>query len=295
MAADGVKGVPVPTSQFVADESLVSEHEMSYILGRLKGSASTGGQPTGSHGSALISVQAEPGGQTLSQTDQNTVTAGTDLGFKVTIEDSGDSQEVGIKITLTIQQTPAIVKTLSIQVINPGEQKSVTFTEPRRGQVRAHRAVVGQCRRRAGRDEPEQQPRHLLGHLLARLVSLAGMSVTATEAMVVAIAGVAVGAIGLGLAWWSSIRVKRVRDAQRSLLGGGRRDLVDFAVSLQARIDDLHRAVDEVAAGLGRVDRRIDGVVANTRDRPLRRVRGHRRPSVGVARAARLGAVGPRS
>ena len=74
-------------------------------------------------------MQAEPGGQTLSQTDQNTVTAGTDLGFKVTIQDSGDSQEVGIKITLTIQQTPAIVKTLSIQVINPGEQKSVTFTD----------------------------------------------------------------------------------------------------------------------------------------------------------------------
>ena len=39
---------------------------------------------------------------------------------------------------------------------------------------------------------------------------------------------------------------------------GGRADLVDFAVSLQARIDDLHRAVDEIAAGLARVDRRVD-------------------------------------
>ena len=39
------------------------------------------------------------------------------------------------------------------------------------------------------------------------------------------------------------------------LLGGGRADLVDFAVSLQGRIDDLHRAVDEIAAGLSRVDR----------------------------------------
>ena len=34
---------------------------------------------------------------------------------------------------------------------------------------------------------------------------------------------------------------RRVRDAQRLLLGGGRKDLVDFAVSLQGRVDDLHR------------------------------------------------------
>jgi hypothetical protein len=88
--------------------------------------------------------------------------------------------------------------------------------------------------------------------------------VTATEALIVAIAGGAVGVTGLGTALWASIRVKRVRDAQRSLLGGGRRDLVDFAVSLQGRVDDLHGAVDEVAAGLARVDRRIDATVTNT-------------------------------
>src|SRR4051812_6969114 len=74
MTKDGVKGVSVPTSQFVADSSLVSEHEMSFVLGRLKGSTSTGGTPTGSHGSALLSVQALPGGQVLSPSDQNTVT-----------------------------------------------------------------------------------------------------------------------------------------------------------------------------------------------------------------------------
>jgi len=73
---------------------------------------------------------------------------------------------------------------------------------------------------------------------------------TAVAALVVAIAGASVGAIGLGLAWWAWVRVRRVRDAQRALVGGGRKDLVDFAVSLQGRIDDLHRAVDEVVAGL---------------------------------------------
>ena len=80
------------------------------------------------------------------------------------------------------------------------------------------------------------------------------MSPTATQALAVAIAGVAVGAIGVGIASWAWIKVKRVRDAQRLLLGGGRRDLVDLAVSLQGRVDDVNGAVDEIAAGLARVE-----------------------------------------
>ena len=63
------------------------------------------------------------------------------------------------------------------------------------------------------------------------------------------------------LAWW---KLQNVRTAQRVLLGGGKEDLVDFAVSLQGRIDDLHRAVDEIAAGLSRVDRRVDTAVSKT-------------------------------
>ena len=120
------------------------------------------------------------------------------------------------------------------------------------------------------------------------------MHPTATQALVVAIAGVAVGAIGIGLAWSAWIKVKRVRDAQRSLLGGGRRDLVDFAVSLQGRIDDLHRAVDEVAAGLERVDRRVDGSVANTsivRYDAYEDTGGHQSASVALLNSARTGVV----
>src|ERR1700751_4449226 len=90
------------------------------------------------------------------------------------------------------------------------------------------------------------------------------MHVSATVALIVAIVGVALGAVGLAIAWWSWVKVRRVREAQKMLIGGGPKDLVDFAVSLQGRIDDLHRAVDEVAAGLARVDRRIDGAMGNT-------------------------------
>jgi len=63
------------------------------------------------------------------------------------------------------------------------------------------------------------------------------------------------------MAWW---KLRAVRSAQLVLLGGGKQDLVDFAVSLQGRIDDLHRAVDEVAAGLSRVDSRVDTAVSKT-------------------------------
>jgi len=120
------------------------------------------------------------------------------------------------------------------------------------------------------------------------------MSPTATQALVVAIAGIAVGAIGIGLAWVTWVKVKRVRDAQRLLLGGGRRDLVDFAVSLQGRIDDLHRAVDEVAAGLARVDRRVDGSVVNTsivRYDAYEDTGGHQSASVAMLDSARTGIV----
>jgi len=118
--------------------------------------------------------------------------------------------------------------------------------------------------------------------------------VTAVGALVVAIAGLVVGAVGAGLAWWAAVRVRRVREAQRVLIGGGRRDLVDFAVSLQARIDDLHRAVDEVAAGLARVDRRVDATVANTsivRYDAYEDTGGHQSASLALLDAARSGVV----
>ena len=62
---------------------------------------------------------------------------------------------------------------------------------------------------------------------------------------------------------WVLTRMRRLREGQAVLLGDGKTDLVDFAVSLQGRIDDLHRAVDEIAAGLVRVDRRVDDSVTN--------------------------------
>jgi hypothetical protein len=120
------------------------------------------------------------------------------------------------------------------------------------------------------------------------------MHVSATVAAAIAVVACAVGLAGLVLGWLAWVRVRRFRDAQRVLIGGGRKDLVEFAVSLQGRIDDLHRAVDEVAASLARVDRRIDGTIANAsivRYDAYEDTGGHQSASVALLDASRSGIV----
>ena len=90
------------------------------------------------------------------------------------------------------------------------------------------------------------------------------MHVSASVAAWIAIAAAAVAAIAGLFAAWALLKLRAARTAQKVLLGGGTEDIVDFAVSLQARIDDLHRALDEIAGGLARVDRRVDGSVSKT-------------------------------
>jgi uncharacterized protein DUF4446 len=89
-----------------------------------------------------------------------------------------------------------------------------------------------------------------------------GISSSAAAWIALAACGVALLAVAVAAYAW--LKVRRVRAAQLVLLGGGKSDLVDFAVSLQGRIDDLHRAVDEIAAALSRVDRRVDDCVSKS-------------------------------
>ena len=85
---------------------------------------------------------------------------------------------------------------------------------------------------------------------------------TTSLAVAIAACAAAVLALTLGVFLWR--RISKIQGTQSVVLGSDRRDLLDFAVSLQGRIDDLYRVVDEVAAGLSRVDRRVDGSVTNT-------------------------------
>jgi hypothetical protein len=118
------------------------------------------------------------------------------------------------------------------------------------------------------------------------------MSNSATAATAIAAGTVAVLALlAAGLAW---LQLKRVRSSQQVMLGGGKDDLVDFAVSLQARIDDLHRAVDEIAAGLARVDRRVDESVSKTsivRYDAYEGTGGHQSASIALLDRGRNGVV----
>jgi hypothetical protein len=111
---------------------------------------------------------------------------------------------------------------------------------------------------------------------------------------VLALAAGGVALLALLVALWLWFQLRRVRAAQLVLLGGGKADLVDFAVSLQGRIDDLHRAVDEIAAGLARVDRRVDGAVSKTsivRYDAYEGTGGHQSASVALLDAGRTGIV----
>jgi hypothetical protein len=120
------------------------------------------------------------------------------------------------------------------------------------------------------------------------------VSVSSTAAAAIAVGATVVAVGALALAWVAWVKVRRVREAQKALLGGGRKDLVDFAVALQGRIDDLHGAVDEVAAGLARVDRRVDATVANTsivRYDAYEDTGGHQSASLALLDGARTGIV----
>ncbi len=117
---------------------------------------------------------------------------------------------------------------------------------------------------------------------------------SASTAGWIAIAAVVLALVAL-IAWgWTLVLLSRARAAQRVLLGGRKQDLVDFAVSLQARIDDVLRTVDEIAGGLSRVDRRVDGAVSKTsivRYDALSDVGGHQSATLAMLDASRTGVV----
>ena len=120
------------------------------------------------------------------------------------------------------------------------------------------------------------------------------MDLSASTAAWIAIGAAALAFVAVVLAALAWSKLRRVREAQKVLLGSGKDDLVDFAVSLQARIDDLHRAVDEIAAGLARVDRRVDLTLAKTsivRYDAVKDAGGQQSASVAFLDASRSGLV----
>jgi len=123
----GVTGVVVPKSVFISNPDLVSARAFTIVYNTLHG-ASTGGTPGGKHGDQIVSTRALPQGVDLSTTSPTTVKVSSDLAFQVTIENSGDFQEVNVPVTLTIAAGSGspIVCHKRVLVIQPAQQKSVT-------------------------------------------------------------------------------------------------------------------------------------------------------------------------
>jgi gas vesicle protein len=120
------------------------------------------------------------------------------------------------------------------------------------------------------------------------------VNLSASAAGWIAIGAAIAAAVALLLAIGYSVALRRVRQAQLVILGGGREDLVDFAVSLQSRIDALNGSVDELAAALARIDRRVDNTVSKTaivRYDAYENSGGHQSASVALLDSARTGVV----
>lgn len=120
------------------------------------------------------------------------------------------------------------------------------------------------------------------------------MNLSASAAGWIAIGAAVAAVAALLFALGCYLALRRVRQAQLVLLGSGRVDLVDFAVSLQSRIDALHGSVDEVSAGLARIDRRVDDTVSKTaivRYDAYANSGGHQSASVAMLDSARTGVV----
>ena len=110
----------------------------------------------------------------------------------------------------------------------------------------------------------------------------------------IAVGAAAAALLALVFAVLFYVNLRRVRRAQSVLLGKGKDDLVDFAVSLQARIDDVHRAIDEIATGLSRLDKRVDACLSHTsivRYDAYEDAGGHQSASLAFLDAARSGLI----
>ena len=127
---EGVGDVRVPDSNFVKNPDFFTQSGLGAVITRLRG-VSVSPTSGGLHGTSIVSTKALPQGTELSTsaTSPQPVVASTNLSFAVTVEDSGDSVELKIPVTLTITQgsSPAVVKRQEIPLVSPKQQTTVTF------------------------------------------------------------------------------------------------------------------------------------------------------------------------
>ena len=115
---------------------------------------------------------------------------------------------------------------------------------------------------------------------------------------IVALAAAGVGGLALVWALVLSVKLRRLKAAQRTLLGGADTDLVTHAARLQEAFVQLRDWVEETAGRLDErvaaAERRIDGCVAYTslvRYDAYNEMSGHQSTSIALLDARRDGVV----
>jgi HAMP domain-containing protein len=81
---------------------------------------------------------------------------------------------------------------------------------------------------------------------------------TATEARDIAIGAAAVAGVLLLAVLYLAVTLRRIRRAQRLVVGTDNHDLVEYAVSLLARVEQVEGRADAIEAGTEAVGRRVD-------------------------------------
>jgi hypothetical protein len=116
-----------PTSEFVTVDEITTPEGLAAIWQRIQG-ASRGETPGGLHGSGIAYTRVLPSGTDLSTDTETEILVTDQLAFEVGVEDTGDSPEVRVVVTLTIpKDTGPIVRKQTIPIIDPGETKAVRF------------------------------------------------------------------------------------------------------------------------------------------------------------------------
>lgn len=124
----GVTGVVIPSSVFLTNPDVVSAHSFSIVVQNLSG-ASTGGTPSGLHGSALVGVHVSPQGSDLTTSSATTIKVSADLTFTVSAQNSGDFPETNVGVELKIKAGSfSVTKKETIPSIQPKETVQVKFT-----------------------------------------------------------------------------------------------------------------------------------------------------------------------
>ena len=128
MQQDSVTGLVAPASRFLREQGVDSSAFWTPVVERLNGNTTSGGNTSGrAIGTKLVGTKTLPKDQVLSTTRLNTVVDSTNLGFAVTVENSGDVQVASVRVTITIKQAKPITASQTIALLNPGQSTVVKF------------------------------------------------------------------------------------------------------------------------------------------------------------------------